>query len=395
MINEIRKFSTVAINYIGRLEDGTIFHSTYENLPEKFQVGTGKVLIGIEEAIMGKRPGDRLVVKIAPEDAYGYRDVLKIQDVERGKLPPDIKVGGEVTAHYEKSPNVWSSIKATIVELNEETAKVDFNHPLAGRELNFQIEIVDVLIKKKCAVFTIVKNEPYFLDIWLRHYKRFFDNEDIYVVDHQSDDGSTEGLDVNVKRIYNEVSCDWNWLVEQAEEFQQTLLQKYECVIYSDTDEMIYSHEMDLKEVVEEFLNSEMTAIKCVGYEIIQDLEKESPLKEGDSIIKNRNYWFRRFLYDKTLISKVPLKWGAGFHDCHNIPESSQQHSYGVTLCHLHRSDFERMFKKHERTKNWTNKTWTVTQRDEALHFFNTVRDEAGFEIKEIPEKHKIALYNI
>jgi FKBP-type peptidyl-prolyl cis-trans isomerase 2 len=388
MINQIRRFSTVGIKYSIREKDGSIFESN-EN-PIFFQIGNNQIMRSIEDSIIGMRPGDRTSIEVPVGTEFPERRGDLVTAVHLSDLPPGIKEGQVLFQDVN-----GGRIQSRVASIGEEFAILDNNHPLAGKDVTIDVEITDVLVKKKCAVFTIVKNEPYFLDIWLRHYKRFFDNDDIYVVDHQSDDGSTDGLDVNVKRIYNEVSCDWNWLVRQAEEFQEALLHRYDCVIYCDTDEMIYSHERDLKEVIEDFLNSDMSTIKCVGYEIIQDLEKESPLKEGDSIIKNRNYWFRRSWYDKTLISKVPLKWHAGFHTCHNIPETNQLHSYGVTLCHLHRSDFERMVKKHQRTKDWKNKTWTVTQRDEALDFFNTVRDEAGFEITEIPEKHKIALHNI
>jgi hypothetical protein len=95
--------------------------------------------------------------------------------------------------------------------------------------------------KKKCAVFTMVKNENYFLPIWLKHYKRYFDNSDIYILDHQSNDGSTEELDVNVELVINELAFDHQWLVNTVQNFQVKLLEQYESVLFAEADELVYT----------------------------------------------------------------------------------------------------------------------------------------------------------
>lgn len=68
-------------------------------------------------------------------------------------------------------------------------------------------------MKKKCAIFTIAKNEDYFLPKWIKHYKKYFDVSDIYILNHQSSDGSTDNLDVNVVDVFNELAFDHNWLL--------------------------------------------------------------------------------------------------------------------------------------------------------------------------------------
>jgi hypothetical protein len=70
---------------------------------------------------------------------------------------------------------------------------------------------------KDCAVFTIVKNEKLFLPIWIKHYKKFFDDSDIYILDHESNDDSTKNLDVNVIPVYNEFTFDQNWLINTVQ----------------------------------------------------------------------------------------------------------------------------------------------------------------------------------
>ena len=255
-------------------------------------------------------------------------------------------------------------------------------------------------MKKKCAVFTIVKNEDYFLPIWIKHYQRFFDNDDIYVLDHQSNDGSTDKLEVNLVNVINEVAFDHQWLVETVQNFQRKLLNEYECVLFAEADEIIYSTEMDFKELIDKFLLSDKNLLKCIGYEIIQDLENEKSISENESIIENRKYWFSTSVYNKPLLSKVSINWCWGFHNFSNYPpDDENMYDYGLSLCHLHRVDFEFMLRRHEeRAKNWNLKNdgyagWyhKVGDREGVLSYFNKVVEE-GCEVVEIPEEHKIAL---
>ena len=76
---------------------------------------------------------------------------------------------------------------------------------------------------KKCAVFVMVKDEGYFLPKWLGYYKQFFKPEDIYVLDHQSSDGSTQNLDVNVIHVTNDVAVDHTWIVNTIQDQQRKL----------------------------------------------------------------------------------------------------------------------------------------------------------------------------
>lgn len=252
--------------------------------------------------------------------------------------------------------------------------------------------------KKKFAIFTIVKNESYFLPKWISYYKRFLEKEDIYVLDHQSNDGSTECIDVNVIPVINEMAFDHQWLVDTVQNFQEKLLNSYECVIFAESDELIYSTEMDLVSVVDEFLKSDKMFVKCKGFEVIQDLERESPLNVEDTILDKRNYWFRYPLYDKVLLSKIPLKWDWGFHTCRDINAS---YAYELTLCHLHRVDFELMLKRHEeRAKKWKLKDdgesgfqHRIGDREGVLAYFNSLKSTNP--VEEIPENHKKSLGNV
>ena len=252
-------------------------------------------------------------------------------------------------------------------------------------------------MKKKSAVFTIVKNEDYFLPIWIKYYKKYFDESDIYILDHQSDNGSTNNLTVNVIPVINELAFDHQWLVDTVQNFQKELLEKYECVVFAESDELLYSIEKPLNEIIIDLINNKnQDYITCVGYEVIQ-MKDEKSLTFEDEIFKNRNYWFKTFNYDKTLISKIPLNWCWGFH---NTNGKEKKFTHGLYMAHLHRVDFEMMLKRHEeRSKKWNLKNdgpgvgyqHKIGDREGVMELFKNTPSK----IISIPNEHKIILKGI
>lgn len=253
-------------------------------------------------------------------------------------------------------------------------------------------------MKKKCAVFTIVKNESYFLPIWINHYKKYFNSEDIYVLDHQSNDGSTTNLDVNVIPVINELAFDHQWLVDTVQNQQVKLLENYECVLFAESDELVYTLEKPLNLIIEDFLNnSSLTHQTCTGWEVMEKLGEEKPLEIGDKLFQHRNHWFKHPLYNKPLLSKIPLMWDWGFHTAKNVQPNRE---YNLQLCHLHRCDFELMLKRHEeRAKKWNLKDdgagigfqHRIGDREGVLGYFNQIPGELTI----IPKEHKDVLYGV
>jgi hypothetical protein len=253
-------------------------------------------------------------------------------------------------------------------------------------------------MKKKCAVFTIVKNESFFLPIWLKYYKKYFNDSDIYVLDHQSTDGSTNNLTVNVVPIVNELAFDHQWLCDTVQNQQAKLLEEYECVIFAESDELLYSTSYPLNELINKFLSdTHVNYITCVGHEVIQNLDTETPMLEGEELFKKRNYWFDYGDYDKTLISKIPLTWIWGFH---LTRVGEKKYGYDLHMAHLHRCDFELMLKRHEeRANKWKLKDdgagvgfqHRIGDRDGVLKYFNKIPSPK----KLIPQEHKNALNGI
>jgi peptidylprolyl isomerase len=133
---------TVHVHYTGTLEDGTVFDSSQGRDPISFTLGSGTVIPGFEKAIEGLAVGEKTDTSIAPEDAYGpHREELVMQ-VKREQLPegmsPDI--GDQLGM---QTPD-GQQVPVVVVETAEETISVDANHPLAGKTLTFQLELVKI-----------------------------------------------------------------------------------------------------------------------------------------------------------------------------------------------------------------------------------------------------------
>lgn len=133
---------TVTVHYTGTLEDGTVFDTSEERDPISFEIGADEVIPGFEEAVLGLEPGDSASTTLPPEEAYGTRSDERILPVPRTELPEDMDpdVGDELEVQLENGQRA----PARVAETDESTVTLDLNHPLAGRELTFEVELVDV-----------------------------------------------------------------------------------------------------------------------------------------------------------------------------------------------------------------------------------------------------------
>ena len=134
---------TVRVHYTGRLEDGSVFDTSLGRDPIEFILGAGQVIPGFEEAIVGMNPGESKVVKVLAEQAYGlYRPDLVVE-IARSEVPPelDLEVGLQLVLRQPEG----QLIPVTVAELSESTVTLDANHPLAGQDLTFDIQLVEIL----------------------------------------------------------------------------------------------------------------------------------------------------------------------------------------------------------------------------------------------------------
>ena len=133
---------TVRVHYTGTLEDGSEFESSVGGDPLEFTLGQGEMMPGFEDAVMGMKVGESRTVTIPADEAYGpYRDEL-VFEVDRTELPADLEpeVGDQL---YIQSGG--TQIPVTVIEVSESTITIDANHSLAGKDLTFEIELVEIL----------------------------------------------------------------------------------------------------------------------------------------------------------------------------------------------------------------------------------------------------------
>lgn len=137
----IKKGDTVFVHYTGTLEDGTEFDSSEGREPLEFVMGSGMIIPGFETAVEGKEVGDKVSVTIEPEFAYGNRNEEMVLIVPRSEVPDHIEPeeGMLVQIALEEG-----ELDVVISRVTDEEVELDGNHPLAGKSLNFDIQVVDV-----------------------------------------------------------------------------------------------------------------------------------------------------------------------------------------------------------------------------------------------------------
>ncbi len=142
-MEQAKRGDTVKVHYTGTLEDGTIFDSSTEGEPIEFTIGGGEVIPGFEEAVVGMSPGESKRQVIPANEAYGpERPDMKVE-VDRGMIPDDLElfVGQELEIEDQEG-----RVNNVVVSgLSEKTVTLDGNHPLAGKDLQFQIELVEIV----------------------------------------------------------------------------------------------------------------------------------------------------------------------------------------------------------------------------------------------------------
>ncbi len=141
---------TVMVHYTGKLPDGTVVDSTEGQEPLGIVVGQGAVLPVFEQALIGMSPGEVKSMTVAPEEAFGpyHDDASMIVTLDRSTLAHslDLEVGQRLNAavFYPDEPEKPVNVPVTVIDVNERTVTVDANHPLAGKELRFEIRLVKI-----------------------------------------------------------------------------------------------------------------------------------------------------------------------------------------------------------------------------------------------------------
>jgi FKBP-type peptidyl-prolyl cis-trans isomerase 2/predicted Fe-Mo cluster-binding NifX family protein len=137
---DVRSGRAVTLEFILRDANGELLDSSERRGPIRYLHGSGRLLPALERAIDGLEPGARVVVEVPRAEGFGDRDGSRVIQVPRAQLPPDVSVGN-VLAAEDPSGNRQSF---TVVELDEASARLDGNHPFAGRDLVFEVAVLEV-----------------------------------------------------------------------------------------------------------------------------------------------------------------------------------------------------------------------------------------------------------
>lgn len=141
-MSQAKSGDTVLVHYTGTLEDGSEFDSSVGHEPLRFMIGEGMLLPMFEQAVVGMNTGESKTVKIPAEHAYGPYSKELVAAVERGQIPSHIqpKVGLELQID---EADGWSTM-VKVTEVTDEFVWIDANHPLAGKDLVFNIQLVEI-----------------------------------------------------------------------------------------------------------------------------------------------------------------------------------------------------------------------------------------------------------
>lgn len=136
---------TVKVNYTGKLDDGTIFDSSENRDPLEFTIGEGQVIPGFESGVEGMSPGESKTITIASEQAYGPHHDELVMKLDRGAFPDDMELQEGCVLQL-RHPS-GEAMMALITEASDESVTLDANHPLAGKDLIFDVTLDEIKSK--------------------------------------------------------------------------------------------------------------------------------------------------------------------------------------------------------------------------------------------------------
>ncbi|VAX07639.1 FKBP-type peptidyl-prolyl cis-trans isomerase SlpA [hydrothermal vent metagenome] len=134
--------SEVVINFTLTLADGTVVDASEENEPMQLRMGDGSLIDGLEQTLYGMKVGDHQCVSINPRDGFGFPDETNFHEMSRSEFDQDINLEPGLIIGF--STPAGDEIPGTIKEIKGDTVLVDFNHPLAGHEIIFEVEVLSV-----------------------------------------------------------------------------------------------------------------------------------------------------------------------------------------------------------------------------------------------------------
>lgn len=141
-MSAVKSGDNVSIHYTGTLADGSVFDSSEGRDPLQFEVGSGQIIPGLDKALPGMAVGEKKQVEVPADEAYGQPMDEARQAIPRDQIPADIPL--ELGTRLQMQTPDGQAVPVVVAELNDETVTLDANHPLAGQDLTFNIELVAI-----------------------------------------------------------------------------------------------------------------------------------------------------------------------------------------------------------------------------------------------------------
>jgi peptidylprolyl isomerase len=141
-MDKVEKGHFVSVNYKGTLENGEVFDTSEGRHPMQVEMGAGQIITGFEKALIGMAVNEKKNFTLEPEEAYGYRDEGLTHSFARSEVPAEMNI--EVGQTVALSSPEGRQVPAQIIEADDQKVVVDLNHPLAGKTLTFDIEVVGI-----------------------------------------------------------------------------------------------------------------------------------------------------------------------------------------------------------------------------------------------------------
>ena len=143
MAEKVKKGDTIQVHYTGKFEDGKEFDSSLNRQPLQFEVGAGRVIKGFEDAVIGLQAGEKKTVTVSAEDAYGSFDENLLIEIPKKNVPEGVTP--EVGMRLQLVNQQGQAAHVVVTEILDRTVRLDANHPLAGKTLVFDLEVLEIL----------------------------------------------------------------------------------------------------------------------------------------------------------------------------------------------------------------------------------------------------------
>lgn len=142
-MSEAKSGDKVRVHYTGTLDDGSVFDSSKEREPLEFTIGQGQLLKKFEAAVEGMKVGDSKKINCSPEEGYGNKREELIVKLAKNQLPPELNAQEGIQLQMQTQEG--HPVPVTVTEITDDTITVDANHRLAGKPINFEIELVEII----------------------------------------------------------------------------------------------------------------------------------------------------------------------------------------------------------------------------------------------------------